>query len=88
MKSNLLALTSANVNTSLRISNAAVRVAVAGDPVTVAITFKSVSGVTVVGIPERTPELFNDNPVPIRAGADNVTGNPDAAVATNLIFDS
>jgi hypothetical protein len=88
MKSKLVVLTLANVNASSRISNATVRVAVAGDPVTVATTFKSASGVTVVGVPERTPELFNDNPVPIRAGADKVTGNPDAAVAANLIFDS
>jgi len=48
-----------------------------------AVTTRFVKGVTVDGMPERVPFESNDNPVPASAGADNVMGRPDAAVARN-----
>lgn len=72
-----------NVKTSFKIENDTSRVAVAGDPAAVAVTVNVDSGVTLEGIPVMTPFESNDNPVPIKAGADNDTGRPDAAVALN-----
>jgi hypothetical protein len=74
---------SANVKTSFKIENDRSRVAVAGDPAAVAVTVNVDSGVTLEGMPVITPFESNDNPVPVRAGADNDTVRPDAAVAMN-----
>jgi hypothetical protein len=71
------------VNTSFKIENDRSRVAVAGDPAAVAVTVNVDSGVTLEGMPVITPFESNDNPVPTRAGADNDTVRPDAAVAMN-----
>ena len=76
---------SAKVNVSFRIANFTVFVAVAGDPETFAVTTKSVSGVTAVGIPETSPVELNESPVPVKAGADRITGNPETADAENRI---
>jgi hypothetical protein len=59
------------------------RVALAGDPAAVAVTVNVDNGVTVEGMPVITPFEFNDNPVFARAGADNETARPEAAVALN-----
>jgi hypothetical protein len=72
-----------NVKTSFKIEKEISRVAVAGDPAAVAVTVNVDSGVTLEGIPVMTPFESNDNPVPIKAGADNDTVRPDAAVALN-----
>jgi hypothetical protein len=74
---------SAKVKTSFKIENDRSRVAVAGDPAAVAVTVNVDSGVTLEGMPVITPFESNDNPVPVRAGADNDTVRPDAAVAMN-----
>jgi hypothetical protein len=74
---------SAKVKTSFKIENDTSRVAVAGDPAAVAVTVNVDSGVTLEGMPAITPFESNDNPVPVRAGADNDTVRPDAAVAMN-----
>ena len=75
--------TSANVNTSSRIENLTVLVAVTLVPTAVAVTTKSVRGVTALGIPVITPLESNDNPVPLNAGAENEIARPEAAVAEN-----
>ena len=72
-----------NSKTSFKIENVTSRVAVAGDPAAVAVTVNVDSGVTLEGIPVIIPFESNDNPVPVRAGADNDTVRPDAAVALN-----
>jgi hypothetical protein len=74
---------SAKVNTSFKMENETSRVALAGVPTAVAVTVNVDSGVTVEGIPVITPFEFNDNPVPVSAGADNDTVRPEAAVALN-----
>jgi hypothetical protein len=74
---------SAKVNTSFKMEKDISRVALAGDPAAVAVTVNVDNGVTVEGIPVITPFEFNDNPVPVRAGADNETARPEAAVALN-----
>jgi hypothetical protein len=71
------------VKASFKIENDTSRVAVAGDPAAVAVTVNVDSGVTLEGIPVITPFESSDNPVPTRAGADNDTVRPDAAVAMN-----
>jgi hypothetical protein len=71
------------VKTSFKIENDTSRVAVAGDPAALAVTLNVDSGVTVEGMPAITPFESSDNPVPVRAGADNDTVRPDAAVAMN-----
>jgi hypothetical protein len=68
-------------------ANRTVFVAVAGDPVTVAVTTRSVNGVIVVGRPERIPFESRDKPVPLRAGADKTTGFLEAATAENCTLD-
>jgi hypothetical protein len=78
---------SANVNTSSRMENLTVLVAVTDVPAAVAVTTRSVNGVTAVGSPVITPVVFNDNPVPVNAGADKVMARPEAAVAAKRIFD-
>lgn len=72
-----------NSKTSFKIEKEISRVALAGDPAAVAVTDNVDSGVTLEGIPVITPFESNDNPVPVRAGADNETVRPDAAVALN-----
>ena len=74
---------SAKVKTSFKIEKEISRVAVAGDPTAVAVTVNVDSGVTLEGIPVISPFESNVNPVPVRAGADNDTVRPDAAVALN-----
>ena len=74
---------SAKVKTSFKIEKDTSRVAVAGDPAAVAVTVNVDSGVTLEGMPAMIPFESNDNPVPTRAGADNETVRPDAAVALN-----
>ena len=83
MKFNEFEQMSANVNASFNTANFTVLDPVAGDPDTVAVTIKSVCAVTAVGVPMMTPLESNANPVPVNAGADNVTGSRDAADATN-----
>ena len=72
------------VKTSFKIENLIVRLAVAGEPVTVAFTERLVSGNTVVGIPTMVP-LDNESPVPANPGADNTTGSLEAACAAKVI---
>jgi hypothetical protein len=74
---------SAKVKTSFKMEKDTSRVAVAGDPAAVAVTVNVDSGVTLEGMPAMIPFESNDNPVPMRAGADNETVRPDAAVALN-----
>ena len=74
---------SAKVKTSFKIENVTSRVAVAGDPAAVAVTVSVESGVTLEGIPAIIPFESNERPVPVSAGADNVTVRPDAADALN-----
>jgi hypothetical protein len=71
------------VKTSFKIEKDTSRVAVAGDPAALAVTLNVDSGVTVEGMPAIIPFESSDNPVPVRAGADNDTVRPDAAVAMN-----
>ena len=71
------------MKTSFKIEKDTSRVAVAGDPAALAVTLNVDSGVTVEGMPAITPFESSDNPVPVRAGADNDTVRPDAAVAMN-----
>jgi hypothetical protein len=77
------AQTSVNVNVSARMLYFMFWDAVAGDPHTSAVTASVVRGVTCVGIPTMTPLESKESPVPDNPGADNTTGNPDAAVALN-----
>jgi hypothetical protein len=60
-----------------------VRLAVAGEPTTLAVTVKVVNGVTCVGKPIRVPLESSERPVPVRAGAVRMMDPPDAAVALN-----
>ena len=52
-------------------------------PTAVAVTTKSVRGVTALGRPVITPLESNDNPVPLNAGAENEIARPEAALAEN-----
>jgi hypothetical protein len=80
----LLEATVPKSNTSFKISILMFRLAVAGDPVTVALTERVVSGRTEVGIPTRVP-LDNESPVPANPGADKTTGSLEPASAANVI---
>ena len=67
--------------------NLTVLVAVTLVPTAVAVTTKSVRGVTALGIPVNSPFESKDNPVPLNAGAENETARPEAAAAVKRIFD-
>jgi hypothetical protein len=83
MKVKLEVGTVPNVKISFRTAKFVLRVAVAGEPVATAVTARAVMAVTVSGNPLIMPLLSNVIPVPARAGADSVTGRPEAACALN-----
>ena len=60
------------------------RLAVAGEPVTFALTERVVSGRTVVGIPTMVP-FDSESPVPANPGADITTGSLEPASAAKVI---
>jgi hypothetical protein len=72
------------VKTSFKMETLTVRLAVAGEPVTVAFTEIDVSGSGVVGIPTMVP-FDNESPVPASPGADNTTGSFEPASAAKVI---